>query len=381
MAPTCSACCRPQECETSSVKRKLFTDVDEAARRELLKELARANTREWYAKNTQRAKDNSQRYAEAHPDRVRGYKRKWKRDNPDKVAIEQQKRRLEHPEVVARGNQIARAAREADNRCMKGAAGCTNERTEGKRTCSSCREMSQRQKRALIDAGLCSSCSKQALDGFVHCENCKIKNVWRASGRKGCVRITLSIEDFVVWYKINVEAARGKCNWCDEPFGARGPQIDHIHSTGELRATLCTGCNLLEGYGEDRLRAVLAGVQHSEQFELDTTMAVSPEIRQKCRQILTSSRSSAKSKGYAPISMPLDDFVVWYASHLAASGGLCEWCHEPFGKRGPIADHSHSVGGKLRALVCHPCNTAEGHGVDRIRKVLAALRAWRDRPR
>jgi hypothetical protein len=49
-------------------------------------------------------------------------------------------------------------------------------------------------------------------------------------------------------YQDLVKAAKGICEVCEQPFGKRGPFVDHCHTTGVVRGLLCSKCNLAEGY-------------------------------------------------------------------------------------------------------------------------------------
>lgn len=91
--------------------------------------------------------------------------------------------------------------------------------------------------------------------------------------------------------------------------------------------------------------------------------------------IWKSNRSTSLHNNYAPFNLNEDDFVEWYKKKLKLTRGNCEWCKEPFGKCGPMADHDH-VTGEPRALLCNACNTVEGYGLKRIEIVATAILRW-----
>ena len=49
-----------------------------------------------------------------------------------------------------------------------------------------------------------------------------------------------------------LEAQNGLCAICTRPQGSevRRMAVDHNHQTGQVRALLCTACNLLVGWAE-----------------------------------------------------------------------------------------------------------------------------------
>lgn len=86
-------------------------------------------------------------------------------------------------------------------------------------------------------------------------------------------------------------------------------------------------------------------------------------------------KARRRSRTVAGYGLTLDDFDTL----LAAQGGLCAVCRQDprTGRwREPHVDHDHSTG-KVRGILCHPCNTALGlAGEDPAR--LRALAAYLD---
>lgn len=75
---------------------------------------------------------------------------------------------------------------------------------------------------------------------------------WNNSRRVAKVRghqgISMSLDEFRKWYAAHLKSANGFCEWCNDPFGSRGPIVDHDHGTGEVRGMICHACNSIEGH-------------------------------------------------------------------------------------------------------------------------------------
>lgn len=261
--------------------------------------------------------------------------------------------------------------------------------TRGTVRCDKCLENDKRVRVALIAAGLCSDgCGRKAVEGRQKSSECLARDIWHATKKKAkrdnYSPLAMSLDDFVIWY-LDKKSKTTCCEWCNGPFTARGPIVEHDHNTGSIRALVCHSCNVLEGYGIDRLNLVAAKIDEWSNRkivyrEIPSTIApqvMSDDVRRSL-SILRSSKNSAKKYGHRPISMSLNEFAEWYKTHLVSARGYCEWCREPFDKRGPVVDHDH-VTGEPRSVVCNSCNVVEGHGIERIRKVLVVMRVWRDK--
>jgi Recombination endonuclease VII len=48
-------------------------------------------------------------------------------------------------------------------------------------------------------------------------------------------------------YQKLLDETNGKCPVCKRPFNAKGPVVDHCHSTGIVRGLICSNCNIAEG--------------------------------------------------------------------------------------------------------------------------------------
>lgn len=51
---------------------------------------------------------------------------------------------------------------------------------------------------------------------------------------------------------------------CHQEFGKRGPQVDHNHKTGKVRALLCSSCNIMLGMAKDNADILRYAIQYLE---------------------------------------------------------------------------------------------------------------------
>lgn len=68
----------------------------------------------------------------------------------------------------------------------------------------------------------------------------------------------------LVEYEAMLLGQGGRCAIChdDTPAHPRGWNVDHCHSTGKIRAILCTHCNRLLGGAKDNINTLLAAVEY-----------------------------------------------------------------------------------------------------------------------
>lgn len=130
-----------------------------------------------------------------------------------------------------------------------------------------------RRYRQLRENGICTKCGQnRSAPEKLSCDDCMIRSIWTTAKteaiRKGHEPINIAKDEFILWYKERREKAKGQCEWCGSSFGRLGPVADHDHRTGEPRAIVCHACNLVEGFGIDRLKKVIAAIESWNQRKI-----------------------------------------------------------------------------------------------------------------
>jgi hypothetical protein len=232
----------------------------------------------------------------------------------------------------------------------------------------------RREKRLALKAkGLCvDECGRAAVPGKVSCDICIVKGV--AVNKR--TRET--------------RKAAGLCTYCGKRPAVVGKvrcidcfKINHDQRGG---LGLCrSGCGEPRAPGKATCQSCLDN-QRKKNNELKAKglcvnycgrKAVPGKTKCRVCQIKAAYRNAihyAERGGYKPFAMSMEDFIVWFLSRFESANGLCEWCGTFFGDS-PVVDHDH-VTGEVRALVCRQCNVVEGHGIERLRKVLAIMETW-----
>jgi Recombination endonuclease VII. len=104
------------------------------------------------------------------------------------------------------------------------------------------------------------------------CTNDKERNRYRADGgkekvyAKNLARYDLTAEQ----YAARVEEQGGRCAICGD-IPTRRLHVDHDHTTGAVRALLCSHCNHAIGQAKEdpaRLRAMIAYLEHHAAAQL-----------------------------------------------------------------------------------------------------------------
>lgn len=130
----------------------------------------------------------------------------------------------------------------------------------GKAHCSSCAEkqiIRQKNKRAeRRRAGLCPSCGSKPRTGYRRCDRCRDKR--HAASIRSLYGLTPGE------YREMLLDQDGGCAICGDPpgtgYNTRRLHVDHDHTTGRVRALLCSRCNVILGMCDEdpeRLRKVL----------------------------------------------------------------------------------------------------------------------------
>jgi len=66
------------------------------------------------------------------------------------------------------------------------------------------------------------------------------------------------------------ESQNGRCAICAQEIRLRGPKgrdkvvVDHDHATGQVRGLLCTPCNLMIGYANDKPACLQSAISYLE---------------------------------------------------------------------------------------------------------------------
>ena len=98
---------------------------------------------------------------------------------------------------------------------------------------------------------ICSPCRSQVRKGRPSEKESPEKSRWRTIERR--YKITRA------QYMALLAAQDGKCAICGEaPAPGKHLGVDHCHTTGKVRALLCTNCNRVVGIYENYHRAVVA---------------------------------------------------------------------------------------------------------------------------
>ncbi len=73
-------------------------------------------------------------------------------------------------------------------------------------------------------------------------------------------RYGLTVGDYQAMFDLQA----GLCAICQAPEGARNRSlaVDHCHSTGKVRALLCSGCNAMLGMAKENILTLLAAIAY-----------------------------------------------------------------------------------------------------------------------
>lgn len=175
----------------------------------------------------------------------------------------------------------------------------------------------------------------------------------------------LTIQDFDEM----LEAQGGCCGICEanEPGGKGRFHVDHNHQTDEVRALLCSCCNLGLGQLRDSPQLMQSAINylrfHTESVTEHTQHEYSNLEGAQQRRLAT----NLKHK-YGLTLLAFDEM-------LEAQNGCCAICatDEPGHWCGRFCiDHNHLTG-QVRALLCNGCNSGLGQFKDDITALQSAI--------
>ncbi len=160
-------------------------------------------------------------------------------------------------------------------------------------------------------------------------------------------------------FDVMSESQGGLCAICkNSPTNGHSRlSVDHNHEDGKIRGLLCYHCNIGLGFIEDdplwitRARIYLSGCEYHVLGDNGAR-----EVELTPRQRILKRHHLKKTYG-----MSLED----HDALVVSQNGRCAICHKPerdFSANRPwlCVDHDHLTG-RVRGLLCTPCNAALGH--------------------
>ena len=113
--------------------------------------------------------------------------------------------------------------------------------------------------------GWCKDCAKIRAKNYYAANKERAKEAHRAWVAVNRDRVALhraSSKYGLTEAEYKVLASHGACMICDEPLAT--PNIDHDHTTGEVRGVLCRSCNLGLGYFRDDAEKLARAIAYLE---------------------------------------------------------------------------------------------------------------------
>lgn len=150
-------------------------------------------------------------------------------------------------------------------------------------------------------------------------------------------------------------------------------RVDHLRS-GKTRSCGCLPRDLQFAQQLDSL------IINSPELRVWEAPTNRPELLEKSMALGVAARAAAGGIEYEPLpprpsqteqahGLPLGG----YAQMMAAQGGVCAICHEPPSLRPLCVDHDHATG-RIRGLLCTPCNHGLGFFKDDIHRLAGAMK-------
>lgn len=149
-----------------------------------------------------------------------------------------------------------------------------------------------------------------------------------------------------------IKNQRNQCAICSSIFTlkkARLPQVDHDHETGQVRALLCSSCNLGLGHFKDNIQIFKKSIQYIKNTYTDLTLQLRaipiPEFK---------GNNSLYKKSWA-LTRKYGINVDAYLWMLLDQNYQCKICSTSLDSLAHV-DHNHQTD-EIRGLLCNPCNS------------------------
>lgn len=129
----------------------------------------------------------------------------------------------------------------------------------------------------------CKSCNKnKSIEDFPKVKTPSYSPQRYSSKCKFCTNLYVHDLTYFQYQKI-YEIQNGKCALCNLSLDEITPNIDHCHSTGQVRGVLCRGCNISLGTIEKSLDSIESQLQFLERqknrLELTAEYLASPPFK------------------------------------------------------------------------------------------------------
>lgn len=96
----------------------------------------------------------------------------------------------------------------------------------------------------------------------VRCAECKAVHLVRRQRASGMRRRLATYGITLEQYEEMLANQDGSCAICRSDWSSKGPNIDHDHSTGEVRGLLCQACNQAIGQLRDDPAIIIAAAEY-----------------------------------------------------------------------------------------------------------------------
>ena len=190
----------------------------------------------------------------------------------------------------------------------------------------------------------------------------------RSSNREYRLRIKYGIT--LEQYSQMLTTQNSSCAICgtNKPGGTSTVfHVDHDHLTKIIRGFLCRTCNACLGGFQDSAEILLQATVYLRGAPLPLVVVCEPDFKR-------GSRSKQRRDRQAHLKRTFGITEAQYQALLSIQGGGCAICRskKSRGTGNFPVDHDHHTG-KVRGILCHPCNTALGGFKDDTEMLLRAV--------